>query len=173
MRDKVLKGATYRMRTGCGSLYITINEDKEGIPIEVFVRLGKAGGCASCQSEVLGRLITLGLKAGVSLEEIVHQLLGVGCHMPNGFGQEKVLSCADAVARCLRVAAIASVKPQEPPEEESPIREVPTLDHDKILAEVQEIVIARKSGACPDCGAQVAIEEGCEKCYVCGFTKCG
>lgn len=101
-RDEVLQGSTRRIQTGCGNLYITINKNAEGTPMEVFVRLGKAGGCASCQTEAIGRLITLALRAKVPMADITRQLKGIGCHQPVGFGMKKVLSCADAVAICLQ-----------------------------------------------------------------------
>lgn len=100
-RSEVLDGYTYRALTGCGNLYITVNHNEEGKLIEVFVRLGKAGGCAASQSEALGRLITLALKAGASMEVVIKQLAGIGCHQPSGFGATKALSCADAVAKVL------------------------------------------------------------------------
>jgi cbb3-type cytochrome oxidase cytochrome c subunit len=28
-------------------------------------------------------------------------------------------------------------------------------------------------GACPECGAPVALEEGCKKCHSCGYSACG
>jgi len=102
MREEVLKGSTHRIQTGCGNLYITINKDNDDKPIEVFVRLGKAGGCASSQTEAIGRLITVALRAGVHVEDITRQLKGIGCHQPYGFGFKKVISCADAVAICLQ-----------------------------------------------------------------------
>lgn len=101
MREEVLSGSTRRITTGCGNLYITLNKNKEGVPVECFVRLGKAGGCASCQTEALGRLITNALRAGSAVGDIAYQLKGIGCHLPHGFGHGKILSCADAVAVCL------------------------------------------------------------------------
>ena len=101
-RVDVLFGSTKRIQTGCGNLYITLNKNEEDIPIEAFVRLGKAGGCASCQTEAIGRLITVALRAGVPISDITRQLKGIGCHQPIGFGMKKVLSCADAVAICLQ-----------------------------------------------------------------------
>ena len=42
-----MKGVTADVQTGCGPLYIIINEDEDGTPFEVFARLGKAGGYAA------------------------------------------------------------------------------------------------------------------------------
>ncbi|WP_413877291.1 vitamin B12-dependent ribonucleotide reductase, partial [Albidovulum sp.] len=52
-RPKALKGWTYQMQTGCGPLYVTVNEDKAGL-FELFTTMGKAGGCASSQCEAIG-----------------------------------------------------------------------------------------------------------------------
>lgn len=90
-RPDVLTGPTIRKRTGCGWLYITYNTT------EVFARLGKAGGCATSQTEALGRLISIGLRYGVSLEEITAQLRGIQCNAPCG----SIKSCADAIAQVL------------------------------------------------------------------------
>ena len=59
-RPTQTKGVTRRIRTGEGTLYITINEDKNGL-CEVFTTIGKAGGNAAAQSEAISRLISLSL----------------------------------------------------------------------------------------------------------------
>ena len=100
-REDVLVGKTRRIRTGCGNLYVTVNF-QNNVPLEVFVRLGKAGGCASSQTEALGRLISLAVRHGVTIKEIIHQLAGIGCHLPAFTGEDsRNLSCADGVAKCL------------------------------------------------------------------------
>ena len=63
-RPKALKGWTYQMQTGCGPLYITINEDNSGL-FEVFTTMGKAGGCAASQCEAIGRMVSLAWRSGV------------------------------------------------------------------------------------------------------------
>jgi ribonucleoside-diphosphate reductase alpha chain len=45
-------GFTFLMHTGCGKMYVTINEDDKGA-CEVFTQLGKSGGCTSSQAERL------------------------------------------------------------------------------------------------------------------------
>lgn len=96
MREAVLMGKTIRKKTGCGWIYLTLNGGGTGTT-EVFARLGKAGGCALSQTEALGRVISLGLRYGVPVEEIRVQLKGIRCNVPNG----DILSCADAIAQAL------------------------------------------------------------------------
>ena len=99
-RPQKLSGFTYQVETGCGSMYVTINEDG-GAPFEVFATMGKAGGCAASQIETIGRLISLGLRSGVQIEQIVKQMQGISCHSVSGTGEHRVLSCADAVAKTI------------------------------------------------------------------------
>lgn len=99
-RPTLLNGGTYMETTGCGDLFVTINEDSEG-PFEIFLRMGKAGGCASCQAEAIGRLVSLSFRLGGSSDQLVKQLEGISCHQPAGLGAERVTSCADAVAKAL------------------------------------------------------------------------
>lgn len=111
-RPIVVHGATKRLQTGCGKLYVTLNKDEEGNPIEVFVKLGKAGGCAASQTEALGRLISILLKHGMDISEVIKSLSGIGCHQPTFVGEGKrVLSCADAVAQAL--TKLAEIKEEK------------------------------------------------------------
>jgi len=99
-RPPVTEGRTIEINVGCGTLYVTINEDDQGIA-EVFVRLGKAGGCAAAQTEAIGRLISIALRSYIDPEEVVRQLKGIRCpHV--GFNKGVMTtSCADAVAKVL------------------------------------------------------------------------
>ena len=153
-RPQLLSGETQRMETGCGKLFVIMNDDEYG-PREVFANMGKAGGCASSNTEALGRLISLALKKGASAAEIVEQLKGIRCHVPYGVGPNAVLSCADAIGKALERryvvgAAAAGGVPQ------------PQLS----LVEVAQ-------GACPDCGGSIEHEGGCVVCRLCGYSKCG
>ena len=65
-RPTQTSGVTRRIRTGEGTLYITINEDENGL-CEVFTTIGKAGGNAAAQSEAISRLISLSLRSGLCL----------------------------------------------------------------------------------------------------------
>jgi ribonucleoside-diphosphate reductase alpha chain len=147
-RPKVLKGWTYQMRTGCGPLYVTVNEDKAGI-FELFTTMGKAGGCAASQSEAIGRMVSLAWRSGVQARQVIKQLQGISCHSPSGFGDNKVLSCADAVAKAIQ-SHLADNGGQE------------------VIKEKLTFV----KGACPECGGIVEHEGGCAVCRLCGYSEC-
>ncbi|MCK5540574.1 MAG: vitamin B12-dependent ribonucleotide reductase, partial [Deltaproteobacteria bacterium] len=85
-RPQALVGRTYQMSTGCGPLYVTINDDEKGLAFELFNTIGKAGGCAASQSEAIGRLVSLAWRSGQQPEPIIKQLIGISCHKPAGFG---------------------------------------------------------------------------------------
>jgi len=146
-RPKALKGWTYQMQTGCGPLYITINEDNTGL-FEVFTTMGKAGGCAASQCEAIGRMVSLAWRSGIQGRSVVKQLLGISCHSPSGFGDNKVLSCADAVAKAIQSHLTLTGH--------ADLVEAPVFD----------------KGACPECGGVVEHEGGCAVCRVCGYSEC-
>jgi len=146
-RPKALKGWTYQMQTGCGPLYVTVNEDKSGL-FELFTTMGKAGGCASSQCEAIGRMVSLAWRSGVQARQVIKQLLGISCHAQSGFGDNKILSCADAVAKAIQLHMSANGFKTE-----------------------KEAVQFLK-GACPDCGGSVEHEGGCAVCRLCGYSEC-
>ncbi len=118
-RGEVAFGVTKKMQTGCGNLYVTINEDPEGRPFEIFTQMGKAGGCATSQCEAIGRLTSLAMRGGIEADEIVKQMRGISCHLPVGFGGSKVLSCSDAMAQAL-AQNFSRAGPDAKPSRQSP-----------------------------------------------------
>ncbi|HAH22089.1 MAG TPA: hypothetical protein DCL49_14470 [Candidatus Omnitrophica bacterium] len=100
-REDILSGKTVRLYTGCGSIYVVVNFSN-GIPQEVLISMGKAGGCAASQLETIGRLISLVLQVGVSIVDIADQLRNIRCPEPCFINGGKVFSCADAVAQALQ-----------------------------------------------------------------------
>lgn len=146
-RPKKTTGATIKTKTGCGSLYVTINQDEQGL-FEIFTNLGKAGGCPS-QSEATARVLSVALRSGVPTEVLVEQLKGIRClsTIARRKGNKKidVLSCPDAIARALEAA----------------------MGHE------YEPVIVHSSNACPDCKYPLRREAGCNVCDNCGYSKCG
>ena len=101
-RPAVLSGKTVKVATGCGNLYITMNTAEDGL-FEVFATLGKSGGCAKAQNEALTRLLTLGLRWGIPLSDIIRGLEDIRCPKPYLWPvSEKVLSCPDAISKTLK-----------------------------------------------------------------------
>jgi ribonucleoside-diphosphate reductase alpha chain len=149
-RPEVISGATRLMNTGCGNLYVTINEDGEGHLFELFTSMGKAGGCAASQSEAIGRLVSLAFRSNVEPEEVVKQLKGISCHEPSWHSSGKILSCSDAIAKALEQYHMKGKK-----------------------GNGDGVKVAMLMGACPECGGAIQREGGCLVCHNCGFTKCG
>ncbi|HUC39491.1 MAG TPA: vitamin B12-dependent ribonucleotide reductase, partial [Gemmatimonadales bacterium] len=96
-RPDLLKGATRRIESPLGTMYVTITEDDKGQPFEVFMSLGKAGGALMADVEAIGRLISLALRSGVPLPEIYRQLRGISSDRAVGLGPNKVMSVPDAI----------------------------------------------------------------------------
>lgn len=97
-RPEVLSGDTIKVRTGCGNAYVTINKGPDGKPFEVFMAVGKAGGCSSSQCEAMGRLVSAMLRSGISVEVVIDQLNGLSCQSMVG----NKVSCPTAMAQALR-----------------------------------------------------------------------
>ena len=100
-RPALLRGRTLKMISPLGDLYVTINEDEQGRPFEVFCTLGKAGGAAMADAEAIGRLVSLALRSGIPITAIHDQLRGISCDRPVGIGPNKVLSAPDAVGQAI------------------------------------------------------------------------
>ena len=174
-RPSILKGRTMKLESPLGDLYVTINEDDKGKPFEVFCTVGKAGGAAMADSEAIGRLISLSLRSGIPITAVRDQLRGISCDRAVGVGTQKVLSAPDAIAQAIE----RYLAEKEGVQEMLPI-EVPVsakTGAGPMPAGQGEYVVdhtAQTLGACPDCGSgQLAFEEGCKRCYVCGFSECG
>jgi ribonucleoside-diphosphate reductase alpha chain len=153
-RPELIKGSTRLTITGCGRLYITVNEDEDGNVFELFTSMGKAGGCAASQSEAIGRLVSLALRSGIAPEALIKQLKGISCHQPSWSSNGRILSCSDALAKALER-----------------YREVDTGGNGGNGQKTHEPVMI--IGACPECGGAVEHEGGCAVCHNCGFTRCG
>lgn len=154
-RPALTRGTTERINTGCGTMYVTINEDEQGL-CEVFIQMGKTGGCNASQLEAIGRLISLSLRAGVDPRSIHKHLRGIRCHSPGWGNGGAVMSCADAVGIAIEHHLRARDTGVETDEITKPSGKLDVL-----------------MGACPDCGSVVEHESGCVICRSCGFSRCG
>ncbi|HAI22287.1 TPA: ribonucleotide-diphosphate reductase subunit alpha [Candidatus Collierbacteria bacterium] len=170
IRPSKLQGNTYKVQTPVGTAFVVINADESGNPFEVFINVGKAGSHVMADAEAMGRLISLSLRvpstypAKAVAEAIVDQLSGIGGADSVGFGNNRVRSLADGVAKVLREYVRLDGNMSENVIEEEP----------ELLATQQELPLRVKRGdLCPECGqASLVLEEGCQKCYSCGASKC-
>jgi len=173
-RPEVIRGMTRKMPTGCGTVYITVNVDERDMLFEVFTNMGKAGGCSASQAEAISRLISLALRAGIKSEEIVKQIKGIRCPMMTWWKGDKILSCADAIAKAIELFPgyqSDGSKPVSQPEPGSAKIE------EERKAQAQPNVQFNSSPGmtianCPECGGTIEYKEGCLTCPLCGYTKC-
>ncbi|PIS22627.1 ribonucleoside-diphosphate reductase, adenosylcobalamin-dependent [candidate division WWE3 bacterium CG08_land_8_20_14_0_20_41_10] len=159
-----LTGTTYKLDTPQGKAFITVNKDAEGSPMEVFANVGKAGSDVAALSEALGRLISGWLRVSENplrtAKEIVVQLLGIGGSRSVGFGSKRVSSIPDAVAKVLAEDCDFHVRSNGANVVENGV--------DK-----KEVSVFSHVNMCPECGNSSFInEEGCSKCYECGYSVC-
>ena len=181
-RPSMLRGRTVKMNSPLGDLYVTINEDETGRPFEVFCTLGKAGGAAMADTEAIGRLASLALRSGIPITAVRDQLRGISCDRAVGVGANKVLSAPDAIAQAIERYLQEREGVQEELLPVSSGRPAPATEPTRPSGGPGGAQAAFKAdhmeqsflGSCPDCGAgQLAYEEGCVKCHVCGFSECG
>ena len=176
-RPQLLRGRTVKMLSPLGDLYVTINEDEKGRPFEVFTTLGKAGGAAMADAEAIGRLVSLALRSGIPITAVRDQLRGISCDRAVGVGPNKVLSAPDAVAQAIerylseREGVQEELLPIVSPQIVGTIGAVRPEPRGGLSASQMDHSFL---GSCPDCGTgQLAYEEGCVKCHVCGYSECG
>ncbi len=144
-RGNLLSGFTEKLKTGRGSLYVTVNVDKTGRPIEIFTNIGKSGGDTAALSEAIGRLISIALQNGVPLEKIVMTLLNITGSQSVWDNGRLIKSVPDAIAKVLKAHFLNGK----------------TMKDTRILYE-----------ECPECGGTLEFLEGCAVCKSCGFSRC-
>ena len=187
-RPYVMKGSTYKLITPVGSAFITINEDENYNPMELFINVGKAGSDVQAMAEALGRAISSSLRFGDNLDhkqkikEIAEQLSGIGGRRTVGFGLNKVRSLPDAVS--IAISKHYGFKSNgngngHGPEASSGV--VTTADtalgSGKTEQEDLTAVSTAPEGAlgdiCPSCGLSTFVyQEGCAKCISCAYSEC-
>ena len=152
-----LEGATYVRTTACGKLYITINTNNKGELVEVFIDPSKSGGCLA-NVEVIGRLCSSMLRAGVAVEAVIDSAKGVKCSSC-ARSKKKVdgLSCGDIVAKAI--------------ETEYNYRKG-KKNTKKVEKNTEKVEKIEEKAKCPECGAELSFTGGCNICPSCGFSKC-
>ena len=176
-RPRALTGRTFNVETPVGKAFITINQNGGEQPFEVFINTSKAGSETAAVSEAIGRLISYILRIASPvvpsdrMKEIVRQLMGIGGGRSLGFGPNRVRSLPDGIGQVLdhylrEKDGIAPVSIEE--------KSNGGNGGHALEKEAAENALPMRIGdLCPECGeAAVVNEEGCRKCYACGYSEC-
>jgi ribonucleoside-diphosphate reductase alpha chain len=159
-RPEITQGITQKVETGCGHMYVTINSDEHGA-CEVFVQMGKVGGCASAQLEAIARLASLALRSNLKLDSLVRQLKGIRCQSPMWHKGKMITSCGDAVGQALEQYMSMNLNGAHN-----------LLNLNVQVPKAEDFGSQRMFANCPECGSSIEHLEGCLKCPSCGWSKC-
>lgn len=201
-RPMVLTGVTYKAESPTGKLYVTINNDEKGDMFEVFINHGKSGSDLMALADALGRMVSFVLRihspvpARERVREIVSELAGIGGSRSSGFGENRVRSLPDAISKVL--ARHAEFRVNGKVEDSAQYLQRMSNEHasnghaqlssaidlPEEVHEGQQLALPQTGVAagspstslfdiCPECGSgSFAYEEGCKKCYSCGYSEC-
>src|SRR6185295_1440 len=173
------RGYTVSKATPSGTAHITMNEDEDGHPFEVFLEIGKAGSDIKAMAEAIGRLMSLILRMASPVSplervrEIVKQISGIGGARSYGFGKRRVLSLPDAVGQALAENYLNVSYGNEDGGQGSEmgvdtgplVSDPPPQKHEAIPMAAADL--------CPTCGDSAFVRiEGCQTCYACGYSEC-
>jgi ribonucleoside-diphosphate reductase alpha chain len=186
-RPVTVSGVTERVRTGHGTMFVTVNFDESGDPFELFTTLGKAGGCDSAQLDAISRMVSLALRSGVDPDEILDNLRGITC-CPAWDGGTLVRSAPDGAALALSRHLKGHATAMTPPEASTaPLALFPGDAQPKTKVKVADengngngngngqttVKASINASRCPDCSVgNLVFQEGCARCMDCGYTKC-
>lgn len=184
-RPKRLRGETSSVMTPIGNAFVTINEDSNGYPFETFISVGKTGSVVSSLTQPLARLASACLRivepeeSWLALEIIISQLDGIKDGRSVGFGENKVHSLPDGVAKILKEYVInkttrvnskeltAFIDLKKTTDGEQPQQQTETKKPAIVLPPGVEADICRECGECA-----VVEQEGCSRCYNCLVGTC-
>ena len=146
------------MPTGHGNMYVNLSFYENRL-VELFANVGKSGASTNAQIEALGRVISTALQHGVPAPDLAKQLRGINSDKPVYHRSRLIRSAPDAIAWVLdrvsdKVSSSADVQRN-------------------FQESVEPIFMAEDSMRCPDCDSDSMVrEEGCMKCYSCGYSAC-
>lgn len=157
----VTTGSTFCKKCACGTLYITVNRDKDGNLVEVFTHTSKGGICAA-NTNGLTRMVSLAMRSGVCVKEITDQLRGINCPAclklkAQGRAIDGI-SCPDILSKTIEEFGNTT-----------------TFQSNKDIREAEPVVTSvdeADKNMCPECGSPIAHQSGCRSCSNCGWSKC-
>jgi ribonucleoside-diphosphate reductase alpha chain len=184
-RPMVLQGSTYRVETPVGDAYVTINTNGGNQPVELFINVGKAGSDVTAMAEALGKIISLNLRMASPIppmeraHKIASMLIGIGGARSLGFGENRVRSLPDAIAKVIdrhfgffqshRVDVAPTTVQAAVAKLTSSVEPTPVFAQASVATSKRMVTV----DLCPKCGeASLVFEESCKKCYSCGYSEC-
>lgn len=185
---EIMPSLRIRQSTPFGNMHVKVSVDPQsGRAREVFAQLGKGGDVANSDLEAICRLLSLWLRSNGSLDLAMKQLSGIGSSLTVPTKDGRIMSLADGLACALRRYMAArdqfglealllgqvdaslidmnggsnaqSAAPQNPSQASAPGAGGPKGAE-------------RFKLKCPQCESALAFEEGCAKCYGCGYSQC-
>src|SRR5436309_378232 len=173
-RPDVITGRTQKILTGYGALYVTVNEDEKGL-FEIFAQIGRGGGYTASFTEGIARLVSLCLRSGVPVDEIIDQLEGIRSPRIAVDHGERVYSIPDAIAKAIKRHIGMQKTGVQPPVEtydELGGAVETDIELEKESRDAAELLRKGLNPECPECGKPLVFEEGCVKCHACGYSEC-
>lgn len=176
-----LVGYKRKIVNGCGDFSEQIFfDDFTGEPLENFIAMGDAGGCAR-NLEAISRLISLALRGGIHISEVIKQLKKV--HSCPAYRARKIqkgdtsigTSCPSAIGYAIEELCNKI---------NDNLFDGTEVDDSLILDDSNHIIIEScheeseseedltTNPTCPECGEILVFEGGCNICKACGWSKC-
>lgn len=171
-----LIGYKRKIINGCGDFSEQIFfDDFTGEPLENFIAMGDGGGC-SRNLEAISRLISLCLRGGIDVSEVIKQLKKV--HSCPAYRARKIqhndtsigTSCPSAIGYaieelCNKINERLFDGVDDEINEEDNLEEWYKESH----SEIEDL---SSKPICPECGEPLIMEGGCARCTSCGWSKC-
>lgn len=186
---EIMTALRIRQMTPFGNMHVKVTVDPvSGREREVFAQLGKGGDVANSDLEAICRILSLWLRSNGSLERAMKQLSGIGSSLSVPTKDGRIMSLADGLAtalnrylkaKCehgLEALLLGRVSPDgempAAPQAAAPAPAPKATPPTAAAKAKRERELTSYKVKCPACGAAVAFEEGCVKCYSCGFSQC-
>ena len=181
--DDDLVGYKRKIVNGCGDFSEQIFfDDFTGEPLENFIAMGDGGGCAR-NLEAISRLISLALRSGIPVSEVIKQLKKV--HSCPAYRARKIqkgdtsigTSCPSAIGYAIEeLCNKINDRLFDGVESEDDLL-WDDSDHNMMIESwyedsKSEIEDLTTKPTCPECGEPLVFEGGCNICKACGWSKC-
>ena len=168
VNDNDAIGFKRKLMTGCGSLHCTAFFDvNTGELVETYLSKGSTGGCNNFMVG-LSRMISMASRAGVSIQDIVDQLMSTGS-CPS-YASRSATKHDTSKGSCCPMAvgyALKEMWEEFQGKEMKPKIKLNEKEEKKILNTIRTL-----RPFCPECGEPLIFEGGCNICKSCGYTKC-